>query len=194
MLSIPKHLQKILQKAANAAIPELKELVTVNPQKGEAWDYQSPTAMQLFNKYKKTGSFGFASCKDMATAIAEQIPKESLEDTIESVQLSKIGKGPDEKSGFFLNITLKNDFIQSKIKGISAQEKVLMAEEEEKKEERPVVLVDFSSPNIAKNMHVGHLRSTIQGDAVCRIFEYLGYDVRRTNHVGDWGTQFGMLI
>ena len=43
-------------------------------------------------------------------------------------------------------------------------------------------------------MHVGHLRSTIQGDSVCRIFEFLGYDVLRVNHVGDWGTQFGMLI
>lgn len=55
-------------------------------------------------------------------------------------------------------------------------------------------MVDFSSPNIAKNMHVGHLRSTIQGDSICRIFEYMGYDVLRHNHVGDWGTQFGMLI
>lgn len=56
------------------------------------------------------------------------------------------------------------------------------------------VLVDFSSPNIAKEMHVGHLRSTIIGDAVCRILEFVGHDVRRVNHVGDWGTQFGMLI
>ena len=56
------------------------------------------------------------------------------------------------------------------------------------------VLVDFSSPNIAKNMHVGHLRSTIQGDSICRIFELLGHDVKRVIHVGDWGTQFGMLI
>ena len=56
------------------------------------------------------------------------------------------------------------------------------------------VLVDFSSPNIAKNMHVGHLRSTIQGDSICRMFEYKGWEVLRVNHVGDWGTQFGMLI
>lgn len=56
------------------------------------------------------------------------------------------------------------------------------------------MLVDFSSPNIAKDMHVGHLRSTIQGDSICRIFEFLGYEVHRINHVGDWGTQFGMLI
>lgn len=59
---------------------------------------------------------------------------------------------------------------------------------------KETVLVDFSSPNIAKNMHVGHLRSTIQGDSICRIFEFLGHKVLRVNHVGDWGTQFGMLI
>ena len=56
------------------------------------------------------------------------------------------------------------------------------------------VLVDFSSPNIAKEMHVGHLRSTIIGDCLCRTLEFCGHDVLRVNHVGDWGTQFGMLI
>lgn len=56
------------------------------------------------------------------------------------------------------------------------------------------VLVDFSSPNIAKEMHVGHLRSTIIGESTCRLLEFLGHDVLRINHVGDWGTQFGMLI
>lgn len=56
------------------------------------------------------------------------------------------------------------------------------------------VLVDFSSPNIAKEMHVGHLRSTIIGESLCRIFEYCGSNVKRVNHIGDWGTQFGMLI
>ena len=56
------------------------------------------------------------------------------------------------------------------------------------------VLVDFSSPNIAKEMHIGHLRSTIIGDSICRVLEFLGNDVMRINHVGDWGTQFGMLI
>ena len=55
-------------------------------------------------------------------------------------------------------------------------------------------MVDFSSPNIAKDMHVGHLRSTIQGESICRIFEFKGCEVLRVNHVGDWGTQFGMLI
>lgn len=56
------------------------------------------------------------------------------------------------------------------------------------------VVVDFSSPNIAKEMHVGHLRSTIIGESTCRLLEFLELDVLRLNHVGDWGTQFGMLI
>eukprot|EP01037_Dinobryon_pediforme_P020742 gene20742-21440_t len=56
------------------------------------------------------------------------------------------------------------------------------------------VVVDFSSPNIAKEMHVGHLRSTIIGDCLSKVLEFLGHDVLRLNHVGDWGTQFGMLI
>ena len=60
--------------------------------------------------------------------------------------------------------------------------------------EKKRVIVDFSSPNIAKEMHVGHLRSTIIGDSVCKILEFCGHTVHRTNHVGDWGTQFGMLI
>jgi arginyl-tRNA synthetase len=60
--------------------------------------------------------------------------------------------------------------------------------------EQPKAIIDFSSPNIAKEMHVGHLRSTIIGDCIARTLEFVGYDVLRLNHVGDWGTQFGMLI
>lgn len=56
------------------------------------------------------------------------------------------------------------------------------------------ILIDFSSPNVAKEMHVGHLRSTIIGDSIARLYEFLGHDVQRINHIGDWGTQFGMLI
>jgi arginyl-tRNA synthetase len=105
------------------------------------------------------------------------------------VELSKIGKGPDDKAGFFLNIFLQDKFIEQSVGAINQQQKITMGEKSSGR-----VLVDFSSPNIAKNMHVGHLRSTIQGDSICRIFEFLGLDVKRTNHVGDWGTQFGMLI
>ena len=60
--------------------------------------------------------------------------------------------------------------------------------------EAQTVVVDYSAPNVAKEMHAGHLRSTIIGDAAVRTLEFLGHKVIRANHVGDWGTQFGMLI
>src|SRR5690606_42142968 len=60
--------------------------------------------------------------------------------------------------------------------------------------EPQTIVVDYSSPNLAKEMHVGHLRSTIIGDAVARVLAYQGHNVIRQNHMGDWGTQFGMLI
>jgi len=110
------------------------------------------------------------------------------------VELSKIGKGPDDKSGFFLNIFLKDEYVHERIARINQQKVIKLEETDEGENKKHTVLVDFSSPNIAKNMHVGHLRSTIQGDSICRIFEFLNYDVKRINHVGDWGTQFGMLI
>lgn len=171
-------------------MPELKEVVDVQPEKKEEWDYVSPSAMKFFNMHKKKGSFGFASCKDMAEAIVGNIVEED-NDAIQKIELSQIGKGDPAKSGFFMNITLKDSFIQNQVKNVYSMPHVTL-HESAKQNQR--VLVDFSSPNIAKNMHVGHLRSTIQGDSICRVFEFLGNHVMRINHLGDWGTQFGMLI
>ena len=91
-----------------------------------------------------------------------------------------------------MNIVLKNDFIEQQVNKILESPKLSINQDEEFKKQRAVV--DFSSPNIAKDMHVGHLRSTIIGDSISRILEFLGHDVLRMNHLGDWGTQFGMLI
>ena len=86
---------------------------------------------------------------------------------------------------FFLNPTWLANNVSAALKdqnlGVSANEK-------------QTIVIDYSSPNVAKEMHVGHLRSTIIGDAVVRTLEFLGHNVIRANHVGDWGTQFGMLI
>ena len=90
----------------------------------------------------------------------------------------------------FINISLTPSFLARRVEGI-LQDVRLGVELPLKKEK---VIVEFSSPNIAKELHVGHLRSTIIGDALARLFEFLGYDVLRLNHIGDWGTQFGMLI
>jgi len=83
----------------------------------------------------------------------------------------------------FINITLSNAALEKHL-----QTPTPFAAQHQR------VVVDFSSPNTAKEMHVGHLRSTIIGESIARVFEYLGFDVLRLNHIGDWGTSFGMLI
>lgn len=82
----------------------------------------------------------------------------------------------------FLNVFLRNEFLEEQLMSIVRNDVHYNAETKQK------IAVDFSSPNIAKDMHVGHLRSTIQGDSICRILEFLGHEVFRINHVGDWGT------
>jgi arginyl-tRNA synthetase len=130
----------------------------------------------------------------MAQAISDNLKNLEDNDAIEKLEISKVGQGEDAKSGFFINVYLKSTFIEQQITNILKMEKVhvnddpLEAFETKMNKKIKRVLVDFSSPNIAKDMHVGHLRSTIQGDSVCRILEFLNYDVLRVNHLGDWGT------
>jgi arginyl-tRNA synthetase len=90
----------------------------------------------------------------------------------------------------FINLTVDTGFLSSEIDAILRDSRLGVPPL--KRCQR--VIVEFSSPNVAKELHVGHLRSTIIGDALARLFEFLGHDVIRLNHVGDWGTQFGMLI
>ena len=122
------------------------------------------------------GYTGPVSPKDIAERIVCGIPKNPI---VESATCAPNG---------FVNIKLST---QTMTKTIA---EIITAGLKPPSMPHKKVLVDFSSPNIAKEMHVGHLRSTIIGDCVCRIFEFLNYEVMRVNHVGDWGTQFGMLI
>ncbi len=94
----------------------------------------------------------------------------------------------------FLTIKLQDAFVEGQINSLLEQSAFSGAGVKYPLEKKEKILVDFSSPNIAKEMHVGHLRSTIIGESICRILEFMGHDVLRINHVGDWGTQFGMLI
>jgi arginyl-tRNA synthetase len=90
----------------------------------------------------------------------------------------------------FINITLTDEWIAEQSGAQLADPRLGV----ERAEPTQRVVVDYSSPNVAKEMHVGHLRTTIVGDAVVGVLEYLGHDVIRANHVGDWGTQFGLLL
>lgn len=89
----------------------------------------------------------------------------------------------------FINILLEDSFISYSVNKLLHPHLGI-----EKPDHPEKVIIDFSSPNVAKEMHVGHLRSTIIGDCLARLFEFLGHDVLRLNHLGDWGTSFGMLI
>lgn len=90
----------------------------------------------------------------------------------------------------FINLTFSLPFLVEELVKLANHPRCGVDEVKDKKK----VVVEFSSPNVAKELHVGHLRSTIIGDSLARLFEFLGHEVLRLNHIGDWGTQFGMLI
>jgi arginyl-tRNA synthetase len=129
-----------------------------------------------------------------ALALAKQLktnPSQLAEKIITNLQIDDICEKPEIAGAGFINLKLKPEFIAKNLLNINSDKDNLGIEKTKKAE---TVVVDFSGPNIAKQMHVGHLRSTIIGDCICRMLEFAGHKVIRQNHIGDWGTQFGMLI
>jgi len=116
-------------------------------------------------------------------------PREFAQSVLDKAELQDIAEKAEIAGPGFINIFLKDTWLADNISR-AVQDPKLGVHNPEKQ----TVVVDYSSPNVAKEMHVGHLRSTIIGDAVVRTLEFLGNNVIRANHVGDWGTQFGMLI
>jgi len=117
-------------------------------------------------------------------------PRKLAEEVVENLDLSDICEPPEVAGPGFINLRLKPEFLADRLLEINRNIDNLGID---KTTEPKTIVVDFSSPNIAKQMHVGHLRSTIIGDCICRILECLGHKIIRQNHIGDWGTQFGML-
>src|SRR5437588_4319947 len=98
---------------------------------------------------------------------------------------------PSEVSGpGFINLTLRDEWIAAQATSLLGGQRLGAAAADPPQK----VVVDYSGPNVAKELHVGHLRATVVGDAIVRVLEYLGHEVIRAAHLGDWGTQFGMLI
>ena len=155
-----------------AAVAPEANIVAANPKFG---DYQCNNAMQLF---KTSGqALNCKNPKDMADKIVGELGEDR--ELFENIIVAPQG---------FITVKLNQKWIQE------AVDRVLTEGFEYTDPNPKRVVVDFSSPNIAKEMHVGHLRSTIIGESTCRILEAVGHKVTRLNHVGDWGTQFGMLI
>jgi arginyl-tRNA synthetase len=143
-------------------------------------DYQCNNAMPLFQRLKAAGGAGAASPRAVAEKLLAALPASPM------VAATSIA-GPG-----FINVTLSRPWLAQRLGGLLTHGAGSLAPPVPGGRRRAVV--DFSSPNIAKEMHVGHLRSTILGDTLCRCLEFSGAEVLRLNHVGDWGTQFGMLI
>ncbi|XP_074068565.1 arginine--tRNA ligase, cytoplasmic isoform X2 [Macrotis lagotis] len=178
MININRRLQELFAYAIKVAYPDLENppLVVTPSQQPKFGDYQCNSAMGLAKMLLKATEEK-VNPRDIAENIASHLPDNEY---IEKVEIA----GPG-----FINVHLRKDFVSKQLTKLLVNGVQPPALGERKK-----VIVDFSSPNIAKEMHVGHLRSTIIGESMCRLFEFAGYDVLRLNHVGDWGTQFGMLI
>ncbi|MGC8714855.1 MAG: arginine--tRNA ligase [Leptodesmis sp.] len=142
-----------------------------------------PTSNPKFGDFQSNVAMSLAKPLGQAPrAIAEQI--------VQHLALADMCEPPAIAGPGFINLTLKTSYLEDQLTRMQTDPR--LGVEQTKNPQR--VIVDFSSPNIAKEMHVGHLRSTIIGDCIARILEFEGHDVLRLNHVGDWGTQFGMLI
>ena len=128
-------------------------------------------------------------------ALAKKIktnPRKLAEEVVKKLDVSDICQPPEVAGPGFINLRLKPVFVADGLLEINADIENHLGIE--KTAQTQTIVVDFSCPNIAKPMHVGHLRSTIIGDCICRILEFLGHKVIRQNHIGDWGTQFGRVI
>ncbi|AAP99258.1 MULTISPECIES: arginine--tRNA ligase [Prochlorococcus] len=191
MYNIYKSLNQQVQRALNTAFPEAASQVK------ESGDFLNPQLVAAtkpeFGDFQINGALALAR-------IIKKSPRQIAEILIKQLESNEVFKAiclPPEIAGpGFINLTLQNTCLINEITSRLNDDLLgvpLVNDDEITKKLKPVI-VDFSSPNIAKEMHVGHLRSTIIGDSIARILNYRGYKVIRLNHVGDWGTQFGMLI
>ena len=169
-MQIKSQLNKIIEDSFKAIDITPKSITVSDATKPEFGDYQYNGAMALAKELK-------TNPREIATKLANELEKQEIFSKVEVA-------GPG-----FINLTLNADFLAKNLPAALNERAGVGTRVEPIK-----VVVDYSGPNMAKQMHVGHLRSTIIGDTIANLFEFLGDDVIRQNHIGDWGTQFGMLI
>lgn len=143
----------------------------------------APSKKAGFGDYQANGAMGAAKAM-------KSNPRELAQNILDHLDLEGIAEKTEIAGPGFINIHLSEDWLALQTQQILNDKRLGQATADDAQN----IVVDYSSPNLAKEMHVGHLRSTIIGDALVRAFEFQGHQVVRQNHVGDWGTQFGMLI
>ena len=173
MANIQRRLDDRLTAAIRGLFPDAADApaIVMQAQDERFGDYQANGAMALAKRLGKNP-------RDVA---AEIVAAADLSGIAETVEIA----GPG-----FINITLSPDWLAARLAEVLTDKRLGVPSPAQPQ----TIVVDYSAPNLAKEMHVGHLRSTIIGDALVRVLEFLGHDVKRQNHVGDWGTQFGMLV
>lgn len=171
-MNLLKTIQEPFRQALGGLVADPAPYVAmVRPtQEAKHGDYQANFAMSLAKSLGKKP-------RDIAQAVVDQIKAGDLFQPLEVA-------GPG-----FINIRLRDDWLATQVQRMAADDRLGVSRVEVK-----TFVIDFSSPNVAKPMHVGHLRSTIIGDSLARLLRFLGHTVVTDNHIGDWGTQFGMLI
>jgi arginyl-tRNA synthetase len=190
MLRLAHTLEAQLRAAMERALPEAAAQAR---QAGAPLDPQlGPASKPEFGDFQANGALPLAKPlgrkpRDIAIAIVEQLAADPT--------FTALAEAPQIAGPGFINLTIRPERLAADLAARLGDPRlgVPTAAEEAGGDPQPVI-VDFSSPNIAKEMHVGHLRSTIIGDSLARVLEFRGHPVLRLNHVGDWGTQFGMLI
>lgn len=128
-----------------------------------------------------------------AMPLAKQVgrpPRDVAAEIVSAVDVSDLCEPPEIAGPGFINLRLKDKWIAARATAIVGDDRLGVTLASQPRH----VVVDFSSPNVAKPMHVGHLRSSVIGDAICRTLKFAGHKVTSDNHIGDWGTQFGMII
>jgi arginyl-tRNA synthetase len=140
----------------------------------------------------RPSSFGDLQA-NVAMSLARQLgrpPREVAAAIVERLDAGDLSERVEVSGPGFVNVTLRSDWIAGQAEKLAADERLGIAPSDPLE----TAVVDYSAPNVAKEMHVGHLRSTVIGDALTRVLGFLGHRVIRQNHIGDWGAPFGMLI
>ncbi|GKY95868.1 hypothetical protein MPSEU_000547400 [Mayamaea pseudoterrestris] len=171
------------QAATPTTPPELSHLQSFTKQQAMV----TPATKPEFGDYQVNAAMGLAKALQLSPRTCAQQIVAALQPKILDYMTDPEIAGPG-----FVNLKFKPDYLTRAVASMAqhAQGRVGVP-----RTKQPLtIVVDYSSPNIAKEMHVGHLRSTIIGDTLANVLEFVGHDVVRVNHVGDWGTQFGMLV
>jgi arginyl-tRNA synthetase len=152
-------------------------------------DYAGTDPILVLSSNPKFGDYQANMAMGLSKKLGQQ-PRAIAQSIVDNLDVAAVCEPPQIAGPGFINFIVKPSYLATQLQAMQSDSRlgVPIAAKPQR------VVVDFSSPNIAKEMHVGHLRSTILGDCIARVLEFRGHDVLRLNHVGDWGTQFGMLI